>query len=94
LATAAVIDKASVIGEGCVIKSGARIKNSVLGPGVHVDEKAIIEDSVIWSHNRISAAAEIRGAVICRSCHIGRNVVVSPGTVLGDKGSLPDYSRT
>ena len=94
LATAAMIDKASVIGNGCVIKSGARIKNSVLGPGVHVEEKAVIEDSVIWSHSRISSAAEVHGAVIGRSCHIGRNVLVNPGTVLGDKGSLPDYSRT
>ena len=94
LATAAWVDKISVIGEGCVIKPGAVVKNSVLGPGVHVDEKAIIEDSVLWSHNRISGGAEIRGAVIARSCHIGRNVVVSPGTVLGDKASLPDYSRT
>lgn len=94
LATAAMIDKTSVIGNGCVIKSGARIKNSVLGPGVHVEEKAVIEDSVIWSHSRVLSAAEIRGAVIGRSCHIGRNVIVSPGTVLGDKGSLPDYSRT
>jgi NDP-sugar pyrophosphorylase family protein len=93
VATAAMIDKLSVIGDGCVIKPGASIKNSVLGAGVHVDEKAVIEDSVIWSHNRISSFAEIRGAVIARSCHIGRNVVVSPGTVLGDKASLPDYSR-
>lgn len=93
LATAAEIDRASVIGDGCVIKPGARITNSVLGPGVHVEEKAVIEDSVLWSHNRVSSSAEIRGAVIARSCHIGRNVIVSPGTVLGDKASLPDYSR-
>lgn len=94
LATAAVIDKTSVIGDGCVIKPGAVIRNSVLGPGVHVEEKAVIEDSVIWSHNRISSSAEIRGAIIARSCHIGRNAVISPGTVLGDKATLPDYSRT
>ncbi len=92
-ATAASIDKRSYIGEGCSIKPGARIVNSVLGPGVHVDEKAVVEDSVIWAHTRISAGAEIRGAVVCRSCHIGRNAVVSSGTVLGDKANLPDYSR-
>jgi NDP-sugar pyrophosphorylase family protein len=93
IATAAQVDKTSAIGTGCVIKPGARIINSVLGPGVHIDEKAVIENSVIWSHTRVSGLAEIRDAVIGRNCHIGKNVVVTAGTVLGDKALLPDYSR-
>jgi NDP-sugar pyrophosphorylase family protein len=93
IATAASIDKASVIGDECVIKPNARIVNSVLGSGVHVDEKAVIENSVIWSHTRVLAGAHIDAAVIARSCHIGRNVSVRAGAVLGDKASLPDYSR-
>jgi mannose-1-phosphate guanylyltransferase len=93
VATHAEIDRASVIGEGCTIKPGAKIVNSVIGPGVHIEEKAVIEDSVIWSHTRVASAAEIRGAVIARSCHIGRNATVSPGTVLGDKSSLTDYTH-
>jgi len=67
--------------------------NSVLGPGVHVEEKAVIENSVIWAHTRISSFAEVRDAVIARSCHIGRNAVVASGSILGDKASIPDYSR-
>ena len=94
IATAAEVDGRSVIGEGCVIKPNARIVNSVLGPGVHVDEKASVSNSVIWAHTRISGGAEIDGAVIGRSCYLGRNVVVRPGAVLGDKTTLPDYSRT
>ena len=94
IATAAQVDKLSVVGEGCSIKPGAQISNSVLGPGVHVDEKAIVRNSVIWAHTRISSGAEIEGAVIGRSCYLGRNVSVRPGAVLGDKTSLPDYSRT
>jgi NDP-sugar pyrophosphorylase family protein len=93
IATAAHVDKASALGTGCVIKPNARIINSVLGPGVHVDEKAVIENSVIWSHTRVSALAEIHNAVVGRSCHIGKSVSVGPGSVLGDKASLPDYSR-
>jgi NDP-sugar pyrophosphorylase family protein len=93
IATAASVDKASVIGQGCVIKPGARVVRSAIGPGVHIEEKAVIEDSVIWPHARISAAAEIRDAVIGRSCYIGRNVTVNGGTVLGDKASVPDYSK-
>jgi len=92
IATTAEIDKISIIGEGCVIKPHARIINSVLGPGVHVDEKAVVANSVIWAHTRIAAAAEIDGAIVGRSCYIGRNTTVRPGAVLGDKTSLPDYS--
>ena len=90
----ALIDEDSVIGEDCVIKPNAKITKSVLGPGVHVDEKAEINGSVIWSHTRISTHAELNDSIIGRGSHIGRNVVTRPGTVIGDKGNLPDYSKT
>lgn len=93
VATMASIDDLSVLGEGCMIKPNAEIKNSVIGHGVHIEEKAVIEDSIIWSHVRIAASAEIRGAIIGRSCYIGRNAIVGPETVLGDKGSITDYSK-
>lgn len=93
IATRAEIDRLSVIGEGCTIKPGVRITNSVIGPGTHIEEKAVIENSVIWAHTRISSAAEINGAIIGRSCHVGRNAIVGPGSVLGDKTSLTDYTR-
>jgi len=94
VATAASVDELSILGEGCVIKPGATIVNSVLGPGVHVDEKSTISNSLIWAHTRIGSNATIDGAVVGRSCYLGRNTHVSPGAVLGDKTSLPDYSRT
>ena len=93
IATAVIVDEVSMIGEGSVIKPNCQIKNSVIGPGVHVEEKVLIEDSVIWAYTRISTLAEIRGAIIGKSCHIGRNVSIGEETVLGDKTSLPDYSR-
>ena len=92
-ATRSEIDLRSRIGSGCSIKPGVKIVNSVIGPGVHIEEKATIENSVIWSHTRIATSAEIRGAVIGRSCHIGRNAIVSEGTVLGDKTALTDYTK-
>ena len=94
IATAADVDRISVLGEGCVIKPGARIVNSVLGPGVHVEEKASISNSVIWAHTRVASAAEIEGSIIGRSCYLGRNTSIREGAVLGDKTSLPDYSKT
>jgi mannose-1-phosphate guanylyltransferase len=93
VATAAQVDRTSVLGDGCVIKPNAQIVNSVLGPGVHVDEKTVIRNSVIWAHSRISAAATVSGSILGRSCYIGRNVTVRDGCVLGDKSFLPDYSK-
>ena len=93
IATRSEIDKLSVVGPDCVVKAGARVVNSVIGQGVHIEEKVLIENSVIWPHTRISTAAEIRNAVIGRGCHIGRNAIVGPGTVLGDKTSLTDYTK-
>jgi NDP-sugar pyrophosphorylase family protein len=94
IATTADIDGISVIGDGCVIKPHARVLNSVLGPGVHVEERAVIANSVIWAHSRISSSADIDGAVVGKSCYIGKHCSIRPGAVLGDKTSLPDYSRT
>lgn len=93
-ATAAEIDEHSMIGDGCQIKPGAQIVNSVLGQGCFVEERARVENSVIWPHTRIGTAAEVIGAVVGRGCHIGRSAVVSPGAVLGDKTSLTDYTIT
>jgi NDP-sugar pyrophosphorylase family protein len=83
----------SLLGEDCVIKPNAEIINSVLGAGVHVEEKARIENSVIWPHTRVGSFASVMGTVTARSCHIGRNTILREGTVLGDKSSIPDYSR-
>lgn len=90
----AEVDEASVIGSDCVIKSGAHIINSVLGQGCHVEEKARIENSVVWPHTRVETGALIAGAIIGRSCHVGRAAQVGAGAVLGDKSSLTDYTQT
>jgi NDP-sugar pyrophosphorylase family protein len=92
IATHAQIEN-SVIGENCTIKPNAEIINSIIGASVHVEEKARIENSVIWPHTRVSSFASVTGAVVARSCHIGRNAVVKSGAVLGDKASIPDYSQ-
>jgi NDP-sugar pyrophosphorylase family protein len=93
-ATRAEIDDLSMIGDECTIKPGAQIINSVLGAGCYVEERARIQDSVIWAHTRIGTAAEINDAVIGRGCYVGRSTRVGPGAVLGDKTSLTDYTQT
>ncbi len=92
-ATAANIDKHSIIGADCIIKPNAKIINSIIGTGVHIEEKAVIENSIIWSHSRISNSAKIQNAIVGRSCYIGKNAEVKNGAVLGDKTSLTDYTK-
>ena len=93
-ATHAEIDEHSMIADDCTIKPGAQIVNSVLGAGVYVEEKARIENSVIWPHTRVAAGAHVFGAIVGRGCHIGRSSLVGAGAVLGDKSSLNDYTQT
>jgi mannose-1-phosphate guanylyltransferase len=93
-ATVAEIDDLSMIGDDCQIKPGAQIINSVLGQGCFVEERARVENSVIWPHTRIGTTAQLNGAIVGRGCHIGRSAIVGPGTVLGDKTSLTDYTLT
>jgi mannose-1-phosphate guanylyltransferase len=94
LATIAEIDDLSLLADDCTIKPGAQIINSVLGEGVHVEEKARVENSVVWPHTRIGAGAHLSNAVVGRGCHIGRSAQVGAGAVLGDKTSLTDYTQT
>ncbi|MEZ5426083.1 MAG: NDP-sugar synthase [Pyrinomonadaceae bacterium] len=93
IATAAAIDARSVIGEGCIIKPNARIINSVIGERVHLEEKVLVENSVIWPHTRVNFGAEIKNAIVGKGCYIGRNTLVGGGAVLGDKTSLTDYTK-
>jgi NDP-sugar pyrophosphorylase family protein len=92
-ATSTYIDDKSIIGKDCVIKPSVKIINSVIGQGVSIEERVTIENSVIWPHSRISNSAEIRDSILARSCYVGKNVIVSKGSVLGDKTSLTDYTK-
>lgn len=92
-ATSTFIDDKSIIGKDCIIKPNVKIINSVLGQGVHIEEKSTIENSIIWSHSRVSNSAKIKDSILARSCYVGKNVIVGKGSVLGDKTSLTDYTR-
>ena len=86
------IDKASILDGGCTIKPGVVIENSVLGQGCRVEEGALIKDSVLWSGARVRAHARIERSILGRQCHVGEGARLRPGTVLGDKTIVSDYS--
>ncbi len=82
------------IDEGVLIKAGARVgPYSVIGRQSQVEEHASIENAILWPKCRIGSDAVIRDAILGRNCHLGRNVSLDHGAVLGDKTTLTDYTR-
>lgn len=66
----------SVISNGVII-SGALVRESVLSPGVRVEEHATVERSVIMDNTIVGANALVRNAII------DKNVVIPPGAQIG-----------
>ena len=82
------------IDEGAVIKAGARIEPfSVVGKQCHIEEGASVGGSVVWANTWVGRDSHLRDALIGRNCHIGRNVTVQPGTILGDKSVVTDFGQ-
>jgi bifunctional UDP-N-acetylglucosamine pyrophosphorylase / glucosamine-1-phosphate N-acetyltransferase len=71
------IEGKTIIGEGCVIRSGARITNSRLGDGVTVKDHSIIVDSEIGSNCSVGPFAHLRmNAVLEEKATVGNFVEV------------------
>ena len=90
----AILEGPCFIDEGAIVKAGARIgAYSVIGRQCHIEEHAVVDQSIIWSNTRISQEAVVRRSILGRHCHIGRNATVEDNVVLGDKSVVTDYSR-
>jgi glucose-1-phosphate adenylyltransferase len=66
----------SMITDGCVIGSGARVERSVLSPGVTVGPRAIVRDSVILTDVSIEAGARVERAILDKIVRVGKNARV------------------
>ena len=67
----------SVIAEGCMVYG--KVRNSVIFPGVIINEGAVIEDSIIMSDALIGSNSEIYCSIIGESSVIGNNVKCGVG---------------
>jgi NDP-sugar pyrophosphorylase family protein len=77
-----------------VVKPGARIHPySVIGRACHIEEGAHVEGAILWANNWIGRDAQVRDAILGRNCHVGRNVTIQPGAILGDKSVITDYTQ-
>ena len=69
--------KSSLISEGCEIYG--TVENSVLSPGVIVEEGAYIKDSIIMDTCIIKSGAQLIHCIIDRNTSIGTNVKIGSG---------------
>jgi len=96
--------KSSIVSEGGEIFG--RVYNSVIGPGVIVEEGAVVRDSIVLSDCYVGRGANVERCIIGTSCTIGDNVVMGIGdnitnvhrpgiydtgiTVIGENSLVPD----
>jgi glucose-1-phosphate adenylyltransferase len=66
----------SIISPGCII-SGSQVVDSVLSPGVTVENGAVVQGSVLLDGVRIGSGAVVRKAIL------DKNVIVPPGAHIG-----------
>ena len=94
----------SILAEGCEIYG--RVYNSVIGPGVVVDEGAMVKDSIVFSDCYIGKGVVMERCIVDTDCTIGENVKIGEGdniinvhrpkiydtgiTVVGEHSDIPD----
>jgi glucose-1-phosphate adenylyltransferase len=66
----------SMITDGCVISSGARVERCILSPGVIVQPGATIRESVVLTDSIIEAGAVVERTIVDKQVTIGENARV------------------
>ena len=98
--------KTSVIAEGCMIYG--TVRNSVLFPGVVIEEGASVSDSIIMSGAKIGRNSRVNKSIVGEHAVVGKNVETGVGsdelnefkpgvynsgiTVIGEGAEVPDHA--
>jgi glucose-1-phosphate adenylyltransferase len=90
----------SLISPGCVING--IVENSVLSPGVRVDEEAIVKDSIVMPRVTIGYHSVVDRCILEDGVHVGRLCYIGFGagpttgklgiSVLGSELVIPDHT--
>lgn len=76
------------IGSGSVIRSGSEIgPNTIIGANCEL-RACSAENSVLWDGCVAEQGSELRQALLCGGCRIGRHAAVHERAVLGKTASL------
>lgn len=84
--------KNSLISNGCIIKG--YVENSVLSPGVIVEEGAIIKDSIIFTDTIIKKDSVIHKTIIDKRATIEENCQIGLGNSLIPNKEIPNKLNT
>jgi bifunctional UDP-N-acetylglucosamine pyrophosphorylase/glucosamine-1-phosphate N-acetyltransferase len=77
------VEGASVIGENCLLRSGVRVTNSVVGNGVTIKDHTVVTDSMVADDCQIGPFAHLRlNAVTEQNARVG-NFVEMKKSILG-----------
>ncbi|GAP15007.1 glucose-1-phosphate adenylyltransferase [Longilinea arvoryzae] len=66
----------SLVSNGCIIESGARVVRSILSAGVRVGANAVVEESILLTDAQIAPGSTIQRCVIDKRVKIGGNTVI------------------
>jgi glucose-1-phosphate adenylyltransferase len=66
----------SMICDGCVIESGAKVIRSVLSPGVWVESGTTINESIILTDTHIKTNCSIQRSVLDKLVYVGENTSI------------------
>lgn len=69
--------KRSIIAEGCTVYG--TVRNSVIFPGVSIEEGATVEDSIIMSNSKIGRNSHIHKSILSENVIVGDNVKIGFG---------------
>ena len=84
--------KNSLISNGCIIKGF--VENSVLAPGVIVEEGAIVKDSIIFTDTIVKKGSFIHKTIIDKKVVIEANCQIGIGDVLVPNKEIPNKLNT
>ncbi|NSW54335.1 MAG: glucose-1-phosphate adenylyltransferase [Anaerolineae bacterium] len=92
----AVIEN-SMICDGCIIESGAVVRNSVLSPGVRLRSNTTVEQSILFTDAQVQSGAIVQQSILDKRVQIGKNSTIgSLGreepiiTMIGKNTILPE----
>lgn len=74
-----------IIGEGCVIKAGARVgRMAIVGAGCIIESGSIIEESILQEGCTLEENVVVRHSIIARGASVGKGTIVAGGAIIGE----------
>lgn len=99
--------KHSILAEGCTVLG--KVTNSVIFPGVLIEEGVEVVDSIVLSNSQIMQNSLVNKSILCEDVVIGKGAKIGIGeaapntlnadiynggiTVVGEEANVPEYVR-